>query len=210
MEAMKCRQCSAELPVGSAFCNRCGAAQADFPASGSTPAAPGDVPSPEQTLWTGRYSLRDAVHLWLTWPLWAALVFAFSLLHRFLPANLTLADLWLYLALVAVLPGLVLLGRALVRKWSLSYRLTNHRLFTTRGLLSRRHDELELIRVDDVSVRQGLFQRIAGVGTISLLSTDASNPQLNLEGVAAPLELKELLRAQVRACRARTTFLEGL
>ncbi len=207
---MQCLQCAAELPAGSAFCNHCGASQVDERPAQPFPAkSPGALPA-EENLWTGSYSLKAETHLWLSWPLWVVLVFALSLLRTSLPASLELENLRLYLAGVAILPGLGLLARALVRKWSLHYRLTNYRLFTERGLLSRQHDELELIRVDDVSVRQSFFQRLMGVGTISLLSTDASNPRLDLAGISRPLELKELVRAQVRARRARTTFLEKL
>lgn len=207
---MQCRQCSAELPAGSAFCNLCGASQVDVRPAQPFPAGSPGAPPAEETLWTGRYSLRDAVHLWLSWPLWVVLLLALSWLRTSLPATLVPENIWLYLVWIAILPGLVPLGRALVRRWSLRYRLTNHRLFTERGLLSRQHDELELIRVDDVSVRQGFFQRLVDVGTITLLSTDASSPQLTMEGIPHPLELKEKLRAQVRARRARTTFLESL
>jgi len=111
---------------------------------------------------------------------------------------------------LAVLPGFFQLGRGLLRHLGTRYRLTNHRLFIQRGLFTRVHDELELIRVDDVSVRQNLLQRPFDVGTVIVLSTDATSPVLEIAGVARPLELKELIRAQVRARRARTTFLETL
>jgi hypothetical protein len=45
---------------------------------------------------------------------------------------------------------------------------------------------------------------------VHVLSTDATNPRLAMEGIADPLALKELLREHVRARRARTTFLESL
>lgn len=207
---MQCRQCSVELPAGSAFCNRCGAGQEPSSATPSFPAATAGDPSQEETLWTGSHSLRAEVHLWFSWPLWMLLVFAITLLRTTLPPFLVVENFGLYLAGLALLPGLWLLLRAFVRKWSLRYRLTNHRLFTERGLFNRQHDELELIRVDDVSVRQSFLQRLLGVGTVTVVSTDASNPLLAIEGIARPLELKEQLRAQVRARRARTTFLEKL
>ena len=117
--------------------------------------------------------------------------------------------LWLAAA-VALAPGAWALGAALLRRWTLHYRLTTHRLFTERGLLRRRHDELELIRVDDVSVRQNLLQRWLGVGTVTVVSTDSSNPRLEIEGIEDPLALKEQIRRPVRTLRARTTFLETL
>jgi hypothetical protein len=67
-------------------------------------------------------------------------------------------------AVVALLPAAWSLGLALVRKVTLRYRLTNYRLFTQRGLLARDNDEIELIRVDDVSVHQNVLQRVFDVG----------------------------------------------
>ncbi len=200
-----CRACGAELPEASAFCNRCGAGQ-----DGERPARPfaatGGALPPEEALWAGRYSLKAALHLWILWALWIVLVLGLYL--RFV-ATTTATKNGLVFALAAG-PALWSLAQALVRKLTLRYRLTNHRLFMERGLLSRQHDELELIRVDDVSVRQNLLQRLFDVGTVTVLSTDTTNPELCIEGIEHPLALKEQIRAQVRARRARTTFLETL
>lgn len=204
---MHCRRCSAELPAGSAFCNRCGSSQLEETESGPGPLAArgtGEQP-PEEELWAGRYSLRAAAHLGILAAAWAVLV---AVLYPRLAERTARLD---RIALaIALLPGLAALGHALLRRFTLRYRLTNQRLFTDRGLLRRDHDELELIRVDDVAVRQNLLQRLLGVGTIRVLSTDASSPELLMEGIARPLEVKEQLRLQVRARRARTTFLENL
>jgi uncharacterized membrane protein YdbT with pleckstrin-like domain len=206
---LQCEECSIVIPADSAFCHRCGAPQTEA-ASGPTPQRPfapqpGDLP-PEAELWRGRYSMKAGAHLWLFWAVWMALVAVGYM--RFLEAPRDETK-WIALG-VALLPGPFVLLNLLLRKLTLRYRLTNHRLFVVRGLLARQHDELELIRVDDVSVRQNLMQRLFGVGTVHVLSTDATNPRLAMEGIADPLALKELLREHVRARRARTTFLESL
>ena len=202
---MPCRQCSAELPEGSAFCNRCGASQTQERPAHPFPAGSAAQPA-EETLWTGRYALKSASHLWILAALWpGAVAVAWWNLPGTPSRNARLGALALAFA-----PLAVVLLQGLARKLALRYRLSNYRLFTERGILSRQHDELELIRVDDVSVRQNLLQRWFGVGTVTVLSTDASNPRLEMQGIERPLELKELIRAQVRARRARTTFLESL
>ena len=203
---MQCRQCSAALSPGSAFCNRCGASQIDESTGGVEPMTPAGAAVPEQPLWSGRYSLRAATHLWFLSALWTALVIALYL--RFVGTRTQRLDL-IALA-VGLAPAILALGRTMIRALSLRYRLTNHRLFTERGLLSRQHDELELIRVDDVSVHQNLLQRLFGVGAVKVLSTDPTSPVLTMEGIARPLQVKELLRTQVRARRSRTTFMESL
>jgi len=202
---MKCRQCAAVIPDGSSFCNRCGAAQVTE-RPGPTREGPAASQAAEELLWSGRYSLKTTAHLWFLWLLWVAGVTTASVLYVTQHSGTT--DLW-FLA-VGALPALWLLGLALVRKFTRYYRLTSQRLFLQRGFLSRQHDEIELIRVDDVSVRQNLFQRLLAVGQVTVLSTDTTNPRLVIDGVRDPLRLKELIRAQVHARRARTMFLETL
>lgn len=209
---MQCRQCSAELPEGSAFCNRCGAPQGDArpataPAAVPEAAAKGSrALPPEEPLWNGRYSLRAAAHLWILSVAWIALVVWIYLRY----VETSSKKLNLTVAAVALLPGVWALLLALYRKATLRYRLTNHRLFTERGLIGRDHDEIELIRVDDVAVHQNVLQRVFDVGTVTIVSTDPSSPRLLMEGIQSPLSVKEEIRNQVRARRSRATFLETI
>ena len=52
------------------------------------------------------------------------------------------------------------------------YYLSEDRLFVQTGLFSMKIEETLLYRVTDISVRVGLFQRIFGVGTIIVHSSD--------------------------------------
>lgn len=56
------------------------------------------------------------------------------------------------------------------------YYLSEDRLFVQTGLISMKIEETLLYRVSDISVRVGLFQRIFGVGTIIIHSSDKSTP----------------------------------
>jgi len=203
---MKCRECAREIPAESGFCNRCGAAQTAPLGGPAVPAAAAGDAGPEAQLWSGRYSLVAAAHLWLLSGLWGAAALAGYLLY--VPTRTPTAQA-VALA-VALLPGVFVLGRTLLRRLTQRHRLTDQRLFIERGLLSRRLDEVELIRIDDVAIEQNLLERLFDVGTVLVVSTDASHPRVALEGIARPREVKELLRERVRARRARTTFLETL
>jgi len=61
-----------------------------------------------------------------------------------------------WIALVPLACGVLLLLRVWIRVKSCHYRLTTQRLFVRRGWLARRVDELELYRVKDVVVNQGI------------------------------------------------------
>ncbi len=82
--------------------------------------------------------------------------------------------------------------------WSFTrYALSEDRLFLRRGFLNVKQDEVILYRVRDLRVTQNLWQRIFGVGTITVVSTDKSVPQLVIKNVKQPWEVKELIHKYV-------------
>lgn len=81
--------------------------------------------------------------------------------------------------------------------------VTTERLRIVRGLLNRSTEEVELTRVRDVSVEQSLAQRALGIGTVTVVGTDASAPTVVLHDVEEPEQVKELLRQAVRDQRRR-------
>ncbi len=203
---MQCRQCGAEIPEASPFCNRCGAAQAASNPLQPRAALAEPEPVTEETVWSGRYSARADAHLWILWMLWVgAVVTAYFLF-------VTSSAKWIVVsfAALALCPALWLALRTCLRKLSVRYRLTNQRFFREKGILRRLFEELELIRVDDVEVTQNLVQRLFGVGTVTIVSTDATDPRLPLEGIRDPLSVKEKVRSLARARRGRATYLETL
>ena len=86
---------------------------------------------------------------------------------------------------------------------SASYRLTSQRLFVRKGLLSRRIQELELYRVTDVALDQGVVQRLFGIGTVTVVANDPTTPRLAMPGIAEPETVKETIRSAYRAARRR-------
>ena len=83
------------------------------------------------------------------------------------------------------------------------YALSKDRLFFSVGFLSVRDEELLLYRVRDISIKRTLWQRIFGVGSISVASADKTTPQLILKNVKHPLDVKELLHENVEDCNLR-------
>lgn len=198
---MKCFSCAADVPEGGAFCPKCGTRQG-LP---GTPAPPAGQ-EPEAPIWEGRYSpFADALS-WILWGFFAGAAVVVALKW------LTLAEPWMrwvYWGAVA-LPATGLLLAAFFRRISVRYRLTSHRLFKEVGILSRRISEIELIRVDDLSVSQNIIQRIFDVGVVTLLTSDATDPRLDISGIRAPIHVKEQIRAQVQKRRGRTLNVESL
>jgi hypothetical protein len=71
---------------------------------------------------------------------------------------------WGVLLLPVVGLGLFLLARAWYLVASTRYRLTTQRLFAETGLIAKNLEEVELFRVKDVTLRQGVLDRLLGVG----------------------------------------------
>ena len=93
------------------------------------------------------------------------------------------------------------------------YRLSEDRLFCETGFLNIKSDEVLLYRVRDLQLTMSLGQRIFGVGTVCVVSSDKSIPHLDLKNVKHPREVKELIHKNVEAAkdkrRMRATELVG-
>ena len=81
------------------------------------------------------------------------------------------------------------------------YSLSEDRLFYERGLLNLKADEVLLYRVQDLELTMTLGQRIFGVGTVCVHSSDKSIPHLDLKNVKNPREVKELIHRSVEEAK---------
>ena len=77
------------------------------------------------------------------------------------------------------------------------YRLSSDRLFLETGVLSMKEDEVILYRVRDLSLSISLWQRLFGVGTVTIASSDKTLPNLVLKNIRHPRDVKELIHQQV-------------
>ena len=81
------------------------------------------------------------------------------------------------------------------------YRLGEDRLFCEKGFLNIKQDEVLLYRVRDLQLTLRLTQRIFGVGTICVVSSDKSVPHLDLVNVKNPREVKEMIHRSVEEAK---------
>ena len=78
-----------------------------------------------------------------------------------------------------------------------TYSLSDDRLFVDKGLVRLQSDEILLYGVRDLSVSQTLGQRIFGVGSIIVQSSDKTSPVLEIRNIKTPFDVKELLHQHV-------------
>jgi len=196
---MKCQVCNAEVAANAAFCPQCGAKLAQ---AGSAAAATAKVPPatiggatggrvkdvPEETLWEGSYSPKAMLG---TLILCGLLSFVLLIAAFLLSATVVLSMVLVGAVVVVWLAAATQFAKNRLGK---SYKLTNQMFYHRAGVLKRKTDRIELIEVHDVTWEQGLFERIVGVGTITLSSADQTDPKLpvpgieNIESIAALID----------------------
>lgn len=83
------------------------------------------------------------------------------------------------------------------------YSLSEDRLFLSVGFLNIKDEEVLLYRVRDINTSRTLWQRLFGVGTVTVVSSDKSMPTFELKNVKDPMAVKELIHDQVEAMKIR-------
>ena len=78
--------------------------------------------------------------------------------------------------------------------WSFTkYSLASDRLFIERGLIQTTEDEVRLYRIMDVRLTRSLGQKIFGVGTLEVSSSDRSLGNFEIKNIKNSKYIKELL-----------------
>jgi uncharacterized membrane protein YdbT with pleckstrin-like domain len=83
------------------------------------------------------------------------------------------------------------------------YGLSEDRLFISVGFLNIKDDEVLLYRVRDIDTSRTLWQRLFGVGTVTVMSSDKTMPTMMLKNIKNPVEVKELLHSQVEEIKLK-------
>ena len=131
----------------------------------------------ESRLWEGGYGYRAMIPVGSVAALVTVCIGGITIAMQGLSTGL-------FVMLVA---GVVVLGGTglylAYRRLSIHYELTDQRFVHQSGLLRRVTNRIEVIDVDDVAFGQGPIERLLGVGTIKIISSDRSHPELLLPGI---------------------------
>lgn len=199
---MQCPKCGREVPRESAFCPGCGSSLGSNASATEATAAPAAAPSrgrgappAESDIWSGSYSAKAMIG---TFAVAAVLTLAGLAVAIFGGPAGGLAFL---IAAFLVWGGLGLLF--LYRRMTVRYRLTTYRFFHETGLLTRIGNRVEVIDIDDVTVKQGLIERMINVGTLEILSSDKTHQNLTLPGIENPRHVADMIDGARRAERQR-------
>ena len=83
------------------------------------------------------------------------------------------------------------------------YAISEDRLFQATGILNLKYEEILLYRIRDITLSRSFGQRIFGVGSITVTSSDKSRPVMVIQNVKDAPAVKELIHQQVEDMKIR-------
>ena len=89
------------------------------------------------------------------------------------------------------------------------YYLTDKKVVVRSGLLNFSEDEILLYRILDTRIQLGLFQRMFGLGTLELITSDKTHATLQIKNIKNVREFKNQLADRVEQERLRVRFRTG-
>ena len=81
------------------------------------------------------------------------------------------------------------------------YEVDNERLYMDSGLFTTNSDEILLYRILDIKTKRTFWQKICGVGTVTLYSADQTNRVLELKNIKKPKDVHHFISELVEKCR---------
>ncbi len=100
--------------------------------------------------------------------------------------------------IVFVVIAVVVVAWTLLETIRWKYTITNRRVFVRHGLVSVNEQTARLERVQDVTLRQSLFDRMFGVGRLDIDTAGSEGGALEFKALMQPTHVREVLDAAVR------------
>ena len=89
--------------------------------------------------------------------------------------------------------------------WSFTrYKLTDDKLIIKTGIFGIKEEEIRLYRIMDVTLKRGFGERLWGLGTIHVCSSDRTTPEIDIKRIRQSEDVKELLSDMVEAARRKS------
>jgi membrane protein YdbS with pleckstrin-like domain len=218
MPLVTCPDCGRQVSTAAATCPQC-----NRPLGATAVAAPAGVAAAEEVAWEGVPSVkamlgeiaRTALFV-IALPIAAGLGFAPLLsvvsglgrsMTEIVASNRSTLQTVVTLAVV-----LLIVARLTKLAWHIAvlrshrYRVSNQRILLESGVLSKRLDEIDMRTVEDIEFRQGVFERMLGIGEIGIIAADKRMARFRLLGVENPRGVRELIRSSAFQATQRQLF----
>jgi uncharacterized membrane protein YdbT with pleckstrin-like domain len=93
--------------------------------------------------------------------------------------------------------GVIFLFAAYIRKISTEMAVTNKRIIIKDGLISRRTIEMNLTKIENIGVDQGIIGRMLDFGTVTVVGTGGTREPFKC--VVTPLAFRRAVQSQTMA-----------
>lgn len=169
----------------------------------------------EELLWGGSPAIRMAIFTPFTH---ATIILCFLIFYPAIKDEVTTlvkTILSTESTLTAYAPGVLFVLLMIPSLWnfiyqtSTNYFCTSERLIIKKGIMVRTEDEIELYRVIDVVASANLFQRLMGVGTIYVKSTDQTG-NVKITSISDASSVRNTIRTSAEICKTRKGTLRVL
>jgi membrane protein YdbS with pleckstrin-like domain len=94
---------------------------------------------------------------------------------------------------LAALVILILLTKMLWLKM-MRYEVATDRIEYSRGILDRRVDNIDMFRVIDIQMRRTLLDCIFGIGSVTLITTDKTDPEFKFKKIHGSRRLYDIIK----------------
>lgn len=171
---MRCPQCGNDNQQGAAFCSRCGTRMF--------------APKPASVREYALAQFRPSLWYYANGFVVGAIVIAFGarlLYVKFQPIQL---------GFILIGVGILMFIIAMIRARTVSWSLTSDRLIEKRGLVASRRREMELADIRSVEVNQRVFQRMIGLGDVTIASAASADYAIRLHDIGDPAQAAETIR----------------
>lgn len=109
---------------------------------------------------------------------------------------------------VILLIFLIIFAMTYIRLRCISWQITSEVICRTQGIFIRQKDYIELYRVVDYAEQQSFLQRLFGVKTVTIYSTDRSDAVMLIIGVPYKQDLITYIRTIVEQCKQEKRIYE--
>ena len=93
-----------------------------------------------------------------------------------------------------VLPALILMMAGFGRYRRL-YTVTSHRIMMRTGLIANNTNEMEIRHIRGINLRQGVTERLLGIGTLEIISAADGGAEVVFSGIRNPVAVKDQIRS---------------
>jgi uncharacterized membrane protein YdbT with pleckstrin-like domain len=175
---------------------------------GAAPAA--QSPMNEETLWRGSPSLVVTMgHVVVMFVVLIGVPFLASLIASKtidLDAKSRINHIGWLVTLIILIVQLIAFFVALMKQRSIQYTITNQRVIIERGVLSKSLNEIDMRTIDETEFFQKFIERLLGIGSVTLISSDKVFPTTSLRSIKDPRAVRELIRTHAYQLSQRQLF----